>query len=104
MKTAFIQLCFILLAITGMHAMKAQRSAGIKGIILPENKVKNIWAVQGTDSTNVSNNDGSFDIKVKPGIWKIIILTDRSYKQYKVFENIETTEGKDTDLGTINLN
>ncbi len=103
MKTTIAQLCFIVLMITGLHAMKLKRSASIKGVVLQETKVKNIWAVQGTDSTEINSKDGSFIIKVAPGFWKIIIHTNSTYPQYKVLDNIETREGTDTDLGKINL-
>jgi hypothetical protein len=104
MKMTGVQLCFIVFVILGLHTMKIMRTATIKGVVVQEDKVKTMWAIQGKDSTMVNTTeDGAFDVKVKPGLWKIIICTNRAYQQYKVVENIETTEGKDTDLGRINL-
>jgi hypothetical protein len=103
MKMNFLKLCAILVGISGLHAIKILRAPSISGVVIPENKVKNIWAVQGRDSTEVSNEDGSFNIKVKPGIWKIIIYSKESYQKNTVLDQIEATEGKNINLGEINL-
>jgi|SRR5580704_6306328 hypothetical protein len=98
-----LKLCAILLVISSLHAIKIMRSPSIKGVIIPENKLKNIWMVQGRDSTEVNNEDGSFNVKVKPGVWKIIINTKETYQKTAVLYQIEATEGKNIDLGEINL-
>jgi hypothetical protein len=106
MKMNFLKLCAVILGISGLHAIKIMRSPSIKGVIVPENKVKDIWAVQGNDSTEVRNDDGSFNVKVKPGIWKIIINTNNtkeSYQKNTVLYRIDAIEGKNIDLGEINL-
>jgi hypothetical protein len=104
MKMNFLKLCFVIIAISGLHAIKIMRSPSIKGVVFPENKVKTIWAVQGTDSTEVRNDDGNFSVKVKPGVWKIIINTkESSYQKNTVLYTIQAIEGKNIDLGEINL-
>src|ERR1700733_13744458 len=103
MKSTFVQLCFIVLMISSLHAIKLTRSSSIKGVVMQDNKIKKIWAVQGTDSTEVTSKDGAFNIKVRPGIWKIIIDLNDAYRQTKVFDNIQTREGKNIDLGKIDL-
>ncbi len=74
-----------------------------KRVVLPENKVKDIWVVQGRDSTEVSTEEGTFNVNVRPGTWKLIIYTTQGLRQYKELDNIETLEGKKIDLGTISL-
>ncbi len=103
MKMGFVQLCILILVISGLHALKIQRTATIKGVVLPENKVKDIWVVQGRDSTEVSTEEGTFNVNVRPGTWKLIIYTTQGLRQYKELDNIETLEGKKIDLGTISL-
>lgn len=104
MKTAFFQLCLIIFVISGLHAIKLKRAASIKGVVLQDERIKKIWAVQGRDSTEVLNQEGAFDVVVKPGIWKIIINMNDKYQKSRVLENIRTSEGKNTDLGKIDLN
>ena len=99
----YLKLCFVILAISGLHVVKIVRSPSIKGVVVPENKLQTIWAVQGLDTTEIKNNDGSFNVKIKPGIWKIIINTKQPYQKTSVLYRIEATEGKNIDLGEINL-
>lgn len=100
-----MKLCLVILAISGLHIMKIMRAPSVKGVIVPqdEDKVKTIWAVQGIDSTEIKNEDGSFNVKIKPGIWKIIINTKEPSQKTSVLYRIEATEGKNIDLGEISL-
>jgi hypothetical protein len=104
MKNTMAQFCFIILMITGLHAMKLKHSASIKGKVVQENRVRNIWAVKGNDSTWVGSKDGFFTVPVTPGTWKIVIHTSGRHPAYKVLDHIQISEGKDKDLGKINLN
>jgi len=99
----FLKLCAVLLGVSGLHAIKILRAPSIRGMVVPENKVKDIWLVQGNDSTEVSSEDGNFMIKVKPGIWKVIINQKDSYQKSSVLYRIEAIEGRNIDLGEINL-
>jgi hypothetical protein len=103
MKVALMQLCFVILIISGLHAIKIMHSATIKGVVVQDDNVKDIWAVQGSDSTLVGNAEGAFHVNVKPGIWKIIIQPKETYKRITVLDRIEATEGQNIDLGEINL-
>src|SRR5580693_5937556 len=79
MKAATSQLLLIVLIISGLHAAKIMHSASIKGVVMQDEQIKNIWAVQGNDSTVVTMEDGYFKIPVKPGMWKIIIESKDKY-------------------------
>ena len=102
-KMNYLKLGLVLIAISGLHIIKIMRSPMLKGFIVPQEKLKTIWAVQGIDSTEIKNNEGAFSVKIKPGIWKIIINTKEPYQKTSVLYRIEATEGKNIDLGEINL-
>jgi|HubBroStandDraft_3_1064219.scaffolds.fasta_scaffold1493224_1 hypothetical protein len=102
MKAATSQLLLIVLIISGLHAAKIMHSASIKGVVMQDEQIKNIWAVQGNDSTVVTMEDGYFKIPVKPGMWKIIIESKDKYKSM-ILDKILAVEGENTDLGEINL-
>jgi hypothetical protein len=103
MKMNYLKLILVILAISGLHAIKMMRAPSVKGVVVPEDKIKTIWAIQGIDSTEIKNEDGSFNVKIKPGVWKIIINTKEPYQKTSVLYRIEATEGKNIDLGEINL-
>ena len=103
MKTATSQLLFLILIISSLHAAKIMHSASIKGVVVQDEKIKSIWAVQGADSTLINTEeDGRFNVSVKPGTWKIIIQAKENYRN-TILNNIEAIEGKNIDLGEINL-
>ena len=102
MKTATSQLLLIVLIISGLHAAKIMHSASIKGVVVQDEQIKTIWAVQGNDSTQVTMENGYFKVSVKPGLWKIIIQSKENYKSM-ILDKIQAVEGKNTDLGQINL-
>lgn len=99
----YLKLCLVILAISGLHAIKIMRTPSLRGVVVPEDKIKTIWAVQGLDSTEIKNSDGSFNVKIKPGIWRIIINTKEPSQTTSVLYRVEATEGKNIDLGQISL-
>ncbi|MBS1914883.1 MAG: carboxypeptidase regulatory-like domain-containing protein [Bacteroidetes bacterium] len=103
MKTTTTQLLFLILIISGLHAAKIMHSASVKGVVVQDEKIKNIWAIQGSDTTQVNPlEDGYFNVSLKPGTWKIIIQSKEGFKN-TILNNIQAIEGKNIDLGEINL-
>jgi hypothetical protein len=102
MKNAFVQLCLVVLVITGIHAMRLIRANTINGKVNAPNALQFVWAIQGKDSVIVGGVDGTFSLKVKPGIWTVLLHTKNPYKN-RVIENVVVNEGRSTDLGEIIL-
>ncbi|HVM89852.1 MAG TPA: hypothetical protein VMT76_16820 [Puia sp.] len=102
MKNAFVQLCLILLVITGVHAMKLIRSNTISGKVNAPNALQFAWAIQDKDSVIVACPKGAFTLKVKPGVWRVLLHTKFPYKN-QVIDNVVVNAGRSTDLGEIIL-
>jgi len=102
MKNAIVQLCLVVLVITGIHAMRLIKANTINGKVSSPNALQFAWAINGTDSVIVAASNGTFSLKVKPGIWKVLLHTKNPYKNM-VIEHVMVSEGKSTDLGDIRL-
>ena len=102
MRNAMVQLCMVVLAISGIHAMKLINGNTIIGKVASPDALTYVWAVNDKDSIIVPATNGSFSVKVKPGRWKLMLHTISPYKDL-VIENVIVTEGKPTNLGEIKL-
>ncbi len=102
MRNAIVQLCFIVMVITGIHAMRLMQANTINGKVASPDALQYVWAVQGKDSVIVAAYRGQFALKVKPGVWKVLLHTQTPYKNM-VIENVVVSDGKATDLGEIKL-
>ena len=102
MRKASLQLCFLLLAITGIHSFKIMQSGFINGKVYPSDNIESVVAVNGTDSVKVTSENGYFALMVKPGIWKVIVDAKQPYKNI-IQENVEVSGGKNIDLGEMRL-
>jgi hypothetical protein len=102
MKNAFVQLCLVVLVITGIHAMRLIKANTIQGKVSVPYALQFAWAVQGKDSIIVAAEEGNFTLKVKPGVWKVLLHLRSPYKNM-VITNIKVSDGHITDLGEIKL-
>ncbi len=102
MKNAFVQLCLVILVITGIHAMRLIKANTINGKVSAPSALQYAWAVKGADSVIVAADHGNFSIKVSPGIWKVLLHTRSPYRNQEI-DNIIVTDGHSTDLGEIIL-
>ncbi len=102
MKNAIVQLCLVVLVITGIHAMRLIKANTINGKVSSPDALQFAWAVNGNDSVIVAANNGNFSLKVKPGIWKVLLHTKSPYKNM-VISHVIVSEGRSTDLGDIRL-
>ena len=102
MRKALLELCLIVLAITGIHTLKIMQSCSINGKVYPAGAVKSVVAVNGTDSVITISENGNFALMVRPGVWKVIFAMNKQTRNV-VRENVQVTEGKSINLGEIRL-
>ena len=102
MKNAFLQLCIILLAISGIHAIRLLNSNTIIGQVSSPDALTYVWAIQNQDSVIAQSENGKFAIKVKPGKWDVLLHTNSPYKNMLI-TNVTVTADRPTNLGEIKL-
>ena len=102
MRNAAVQLCFLMIAITSVHAVKILQSSSLQGKVYPASSVDNVWAIKGKDSINSKSNDGDFYLALDPGYWKIVVSAKYPFRSV-LFDNVEVKKGRTVDLGKISL-
>ncbi len=102
MRTALLEFCLVVTAIVCIHTVRIMRSSTIKGKVYPANVAESIVAINGSDSVKAISKNGYFGMKVKPGIWKVIVGMNTPVKNV-VRERLEVTEGENINLGEIRL-
>ena len=102
MRKAHWELGLLILAVAGMHAVRANKTGTIKGKVFPAGKSESIMAINGRDSVRSASTDGYFGMKVKPGVWKVII-SDKEQVKNVVRENLWVNEGQNVNLGVIRV-
>ncbi len=87
-----------------MSAFTLQKhfASGVHGIISPADGATQVWAVANKDSVSAVPMTGNFSIDLKPGNWKLHVVTVSPYKDVFI-ENVLVEEGKYTDVGEIKL-
>ena len=102
MKNIILQLALYAIIITGI-ALKPGQSSTISGRVNPPDAAESIWAFMGTDSVKtVAGIDGNFQLKAKPGVWRVVVAAKPPYKNVQI-EKIEVIESNNTDVGEIKL-
>jgi hypothetical protein len=102
MRNAIVQLCFVVMVITGIHAMRLMQANTITGNVSSPTALQYVWAIQGKDSVIAPAVNGNFALKVTPGIWKLLLHTKSHYKNMAI-DSVIVNDGKATDLGEIKL-
>ena len=97
-----MQLCLVVMVITGIHAMRLIHANTINGRVQSPDALQFVWAIQGKDSVIAQAVNGVFVLKVKPGAWKVLLHTQTPYKNM-VIDKVVVSDGKATDLGEIKL-
>jgi len=72
MKNGTVQLCFLIVAITGMHAAKIMRSSPNKIPGFPANKVRNALLLTKIDSLNANTGNNGINVAFHPDILNTI--------------------------------
>jgi len=102
MRKAYWELGLIVLVIAGMHTIRARSSGFIKGKVYPAKSSESVVAINGRDSIRSPNINGYFGMRVKPGMWKVVV-SEREQVKNVVRENLLVGEGQNINLGLIRL-
>lgn len=74
MKNAFLQLCLVLIGVTGVHAVKLLQTSSLHVKVLPMESADRVLAIHGKDTLTMQESDGEYFLPaVEPGIWQIRI-------------------------------
>ena len=80
-----------------------QDTGTIKGRIVPYNAALNVWAVSENDTVKTTvKSAGEFELKTKPGRYRIIIEGHRPYKT-TTKPDVVVGSGAYIDIGDIKL-
>ena len=101
MRTALFELCLIIVAIAGIHTTRIEQKSLVNGKLYPATGSDMVLAVSGNDSVRTMSKDGYFNMKLKPGVWKVVVAKTRVINVVR--ENLEVGEGEKINLGEIRL-
>ncbi len=102
MRKALLELCLLILAIASIHTIRVIRGGFINGKLYPGTQAESIMAINGSDSVKAVSKNGYFGMKVRPGIWKVVVGIKKANNNV-VRENLEVNEGQNVNLGEIKL-
>lgn len=101
MRNAFLQLCLVLIGVTGVHAVKLLQTSSLHTKVLPVDAAEKVMAVHGTDTLYLQESDGEYFLPtVHPGNWRIIIEARKPF-QTPAEKSVEVGSGSNVDLGEI---
>jgi hypothetical protein len=72
MKNGTVQLCLVLIAITGIHAAKIMRSSSGKIQGLPVRNIRNALLLTKIDSLNANAGNKVFNVSFHPEVFNFI--------------------------------
>src|SRR3954469_4402247 len=102
MKKTILKFFVAGLAVAGFLSMKLA-PATISGKITPVDAADAVWAIKDTDTLKATvSSEGTFQVEVKPGTWKLVVSAKAPYKNAEVNQVVVTDE-KNTDAGEIKL-
>ncbi|MEP7111613.1 MAG: hypothetical protein ABI760_26695 [Ferruginibacter sp.] len=103
MKKSILKFCAAGLVVLGFVAMKEIAPATISGKISPAEAADAVWAIKETDSVKATvSSEGTFQVEVKPGTWKLVVSAKAPYRNAEVNQVI-VTDDNNTDAGEIKL-
>src|SRR5580700_10871902 len=70
MKKGSVQLCFILVAITGIHTVKIMRNSPERGRVLPLKNIKSEIMLSGQDSLSTTADNRPVERPNRRNIWE----------------------------------
>lgn len=101
MKNTLATLIAIIIAVASLHAFRAMQHASVTGSVQPGYGAKNIWAIQGKDTTRIYSDNGTFTCSLKPGTWTLKIDARSPLKDRDV--EVMVQDRQTTDIGVITL-
>ncbi|MEO7045013.1 MAG: carboxypeptidase regulatory-like domain-containing protein [Ferruginibacter sp.] len=103
MKKTILKFCVASLGIIGFMSMKEIAPATISGKITPADAADAVWAIKDNDTLKATvSSEGTFNVEVKPGTWKVMVSAKAPYKNAEVSQ-VVVSEDKNTDAGEIKL-
>jgi hypothetical protein len=101
MKRFILIVIVIFLAVIAVFAFR-RPDTSITGRINPVDGANVAWAIGGKDSSTSNIVNGSFNLVIKPGMYKVVINANEPYKD-AILENISVKDGQTIDVGEIVL-
>lgn len=96
-----LQLCLVLIGVTGVHAVKLLQTSSIHTRILPADSAERVWAIHGNDSLRMSGAEGEYFVNgIVPGGWQVHIEARKPFQNVRM-KSIEVRPGLNKDLGEI---
>ena len=103
MRNAMVQLCLVIIGVSSIHAVKLLQTSSFHVRIFPANGADRVWAVQGKDSIEMTNNNGEFFLRsITPGQWQVSVESTATFKNVR-FNVGDVKPGFDKDLGEFRL-
>ena len=103
MKKAIATFGLAAIAAIGFTSMRETAAPTISGKVSPADAAEAVWAIKDADSVKSTiSSEGTFQLEVKPGTWKVVVAAKAPYKNAEV-PSVEATEDKNTDAGEIKL-
>lgn len=103
MRNAILQLCLVIIGISGIHAVRLLQTSSFRVRMYPSNGAGRVWAVQGKDSIEMMNVNGEYIVRsINPGPWQISVEAAGPYRNAH-FNLSNVKPGTDLDLGEIRL-
>jgi hypothetical protein len=102
MKKTMWVVAIVVVAISGIHAMKRNQASSISGKVTPSEAVNMVWAMSAKDTIKTALKEGVFMLPVKAaGQYKVVVDAKDPFKD--AIRDVTVEAGKNTDLGEIKL-
>lgn len=102
MRSGLLELCFVILAVIGIHVERLLHSGSIEGRISPAKASPDVIAVRGIDSVKISPGNGHFGMELQPGDWKLIFAVN-DLNGSLLEKKVRLLEGRSLNHGEIRL-
>lgn len=102
MKKMAIIFLAAFIVITSAFTLHKYMASGVHGMISPPEGATLVWAANNKDSVSAVPVTGNFSLDLKPGKWRLHVVTVSPYKDV-FLENVMVEDGKYTDVGEIKL-
>src|ERR1700743_2821676 len=103
MRNAMVQLCLVIIAVSGIHAVRLLQTSSFHLRTYPIDGADRVWAIQGKDTLEMTDVNGEYFLRsIKPGHWQLSVEANAPYRNTR-FEVSDVKPGMDKDLGEIRL-
>lgn len=102
MRNAVVQLVFVLIGITSIHAARYLATSSFHFRIDPVGPADKVEAIQGRDTMQMTPTNGGYYVQsVNPGRWLVLVRAAAPYKDCRY--NLIVGPGRNIDIGTLRL-